>query len=264
MTLRIDGRTVTALRIDGRNVTQVRLDGETIWPVASAGFSPASLASLRLWFDAADATTITESGGVVSQWADKSGNGLHLAAGGAFPTYIAGTPELSFSASRMKTGATGFTGGNTVFIVAQFPVTSTWQLITGGPIGASQEFAIYNTGEQMYVFQGGSVYPNTFVDDNALNLHSIIFDGAGSQHVRNGDEAGAIAVSLGSDPMSEFWLGSAAVFTSYAMTGSIREIVVCAGAIPLADREQLEGYLAHKWGLAANLPAAHPYKASAP
>jgi hypothetical protein len=30
------------------------------------------------------------------------------------------------------------------------------------------------------------------------------------------------------------------------------------------DRQKLEGYLAHKWGLAANLPADHPYKSAAP
>ena len=30
------------------------------------------------------------------------------------------------------------------------------------------------------------------------------------------------------------------------------------------DRQQLEGYLAWKWGLEANLPVDHPYKNAAP
>ena len=30
------------------------------------------------------------------------------------------------------------------------------------------------------------------------------------------------------------------------------------------DRQKIEGYLAHKWGLAASLPADHPYKDAAP
>ena len=41
------------------------------------------------------------------------------------------------------------------------------------------------------------------------------------------------------------------------------------GGVPLfnrlltdAERELLEGYLAHKWGMADNLPAAHPYKSA--
>ena len=30
------------------------------------------------------------------------------------------------------------------------------------------------------------------------------------------------------------------------------------------DRQRIEGYLAHKWGTTALLPAAHPYKSAAP
>lgn len=44
-------------------------------PVASwHNFSPLAYGP-SMWFDAADLTTITESGGLVSSWADKSGNG---------------------------------------------------------------------------------------------------------------------------------------------------------------------------------------------
>ena len=47
------------------------------------GFSPASLSGLSLWLDASDESTITESGGAVSQWDDKSGNGHHATSTGA-------------------------------------------------------------------------------------------------------------------------------------------------------------------------------------
>jgi hypothetical protein len=30
------------------------------------------------------------------------------------------------------------------------------------------------------------------------------------------------------------------------------------------NRQKLEGYLAHKWGLGANLPVDHPYKTVGP
>ena len=36
------------------------------------------------------------------------------------------------------------------------------------------------------------------------------------------------------------------------------------GTVDLTERQKIEGYLAHKWGLAANLPADHPYKTEAP
>ena len=47
------------------------------------------------------------------------------------------------------------------------------------------------------------------------------------------------------------------------LNGDIAEIVVFSGALTTADRERVVGYLAHKWGLTAKLPTAHPYKTSA-
>lgn len=41
-------------------------------------FSPTDISGLILWLDADDATIITESGGSVSQWDDKSGNGFNV------------------------------------------------------------------------------------------------------------------------------------------------------------------------------------------
>lgn len=51
-------------------------------------FTPANLAGLKLWLDAADTSTITLNGSTVSQWNDKSGNAKHFAQGtaGAQPT----------------------------------------------------------------------------------------------------------------------------------------------------------------------------------
>ena len=42
------------------------------------------------------------------------------------------------------------------------------------------------------------------------------------------------------------------------------EIVLCRGALTLADMQRMEGYLAWQWGLADSLPVGHPYKAAPP
>ena len=43
-------------------------------PPPSPSFSPDDIADLRLWLDAADASTITHSGGAVSKWTSKDAN----------------------------------------------------------------------------------------------------------------------------------------------------------------------------------------------
>jgi len=48
------------------------------------------------------------------------------------------------------------------------------------------------------------------------------------------------------------------------MTGNIAEVIVYNTALSDADRQKVEGYLAHKWGLTAKLPADHPYKSDPP
>lgn len=48
------------------------------------------------------------------------------------------------------------------------------------------------------------------------------------------------------------------------LQGRIAEIVLVSSAVDTLTRQKIEGYLAHKWGLTANLPADHPYKTIAP
>lgn len=48
------------------------------------------------------------------------------------------------------------------------------------------------------------------------------------------------------------------------LNGDIGEIIIVDGAPDTATRQLIEGYLAWKWGLEANLPSGHPYKSAAP
>jgi hypothetical protein len=46
--------------------------------------------------------------------------------------------------------------------------------------------------------------------------------------------------------------------------GAMFEVVYAPSMLSTLDRQKVEGYLAHKWGLTANLPGDHPYKIAAP
>ena len=52
------------------------------------------------------------------------------------------------------------------------------------------------------------------------------------------------------------------VVNNYGWRGRVAEVVSVSAAISLADKQRIEGYLAHKWGIA--LAAGHPYEAAAP
>ena len=44
------------------------------------------------------------------------------------------------------------------------------------------------------------------------------------------------------------------------LNGKLAELMVIPSVLSEEDRQNLEGYLAHKWGLTDNLPTDHPYK----
>jgi hypothetical protein len=46
--------------------------------------------------------------------------------------------------------------------------------------------------------------------------------------------------------------------------GDIDEIIVTTAFLATFETQRIEGYLAHKWGLTANLPETHPYKYQIP
>ena len=51
---------------------------------------------------------------------------------------------------------------------------------------------------------------------------------------------------------------------SLHLTGDICEVLLLLNQPDTNIRQRIEGYLAHKWSLTANLPADHPYKVAAP
>jgi len=108
------------------------MNNKTLRPRVS-GFNPKSISGLYAWYDAADATTITQGTGV-SAWADKSGNGrtCSQATGVYQPAYVLagqnGKNVIDFASSskNMTTNGTawGLTFANTMFWSFQFPDTA--------------------------------------------------------------------------------------------------------------------------------------------
>jgi hypothetical protein len=52
--------------------------------------------------------------------------------------------------------------------------------------------------------------------------------------------------------------------TGKQFSGEIAEILIFEDSVTFSSRQKVEGYLAHKWGLKAQLPSLHPFQSSPP
>lgn len=250
-------------------------------------WTPAEMTT-QLWLDAADVATLTRNGtDDVSQWDDKSGNGLHLAQGSAAsqPKYFASgfdggsMPRVQFT-SPPNTGNTGDSlfrnislsaNSWTVFAVIddQSNDGENWLLTTTGFAGANSKENRWQLGNG-----GGSVRVRSDSGNGGSANGSFV---AGAQQfsyelsvasrvLRNGTEIAGVGSGTYIDTTIDgnFVLGARGVNGHAGMNGDMAEFIYLAGVPTTTDRALVEGYLAWKWGLAGDLPGGHTYKNAAP
>jgi hypothetical protein len=260
--------------------------------VPPPAWTPLQLASqLAGWWDADDAASFTIATGV-SQWADRSGSARHLAQS---------TPSLQ--PARIANALNGragvaFAQKALVCTAALAPVPGAFSLV----IVASSDPAGANNRGLVSLYPGGATAD--YAAGTAAVLMEQMANGSYQSYSANllGANSGAGLASAGAkllasekDASNTFLfrangalspvtgatiaasnLATASVIlvgarnvggvnpATYGYAGTLHEIALVGGALPAADRQKLEGYLAAKWGLQALLPAAHPYKSSAP
>lgn len=265
-------------------------------PYQFAGlWTPADITT-ALWLDAADASTITESGGTVSQWDDKSGSGNHLsnATAATQPIYssslFGGLPTLSFTETGQEVlfngSMTGFASNNDFFIGAVFEFkdsANNWDMICGWRVAVntptaggtllqglsnSQQIGIHNTDQT-----------DTRIKVDVTTRLARRIATVGRTGGTNGN-GGAVTVTA-TEPSQANYLTTGTQTWGFAGTSGfqvggrqqsgtsfgdkyISEIVCCSSNLSTSDRQKLEGYFAHKWNLTSALPSGHPYKTVGP
>ena len=228
---------------------------------APAIWTPAALgASLSLWYDASDAATITLNGSTVSQWRDKSGNDRHVSqtTAGVQPAYLAndlnGKAGIDFYLNKGL-----FSTSNPVvsFVITVIKArNATWDgyhtmldARTSGPSRIGGLRASGNTGFWL------DVYPSMTWDDGVQRTPAL----SGYNTITSPRIVGFTAASGRGNPMQEVTIGNFSAGTQGG-SGVQYEIIATSTAPSTEDRQKLEGYLAWKWGLQANLPIDHPYR----
>lgn len=238
---------------------------KTLW-------NPEYLSNKVLWLKASDLVGTVADGAEVTMWSDKSGNAYHATGtAGSAPTLdldgFNGRPTLAFDGTEsLSTASIGTSGDFSVFVVAGDNSSS-----------ASNAYAINSTNLQLRLRNGGVNIAVMLFRDSAAGLvyllnpgvssasgaiYSSILDGGVSNTlIRNGtllDATSSGGVFDGTntvlDPMS---FGS-------SLIGDIAEIIIVNAALSDADRQKVEGYLAHDFGLASQLPTTHLYRNEPP
>ncbi len=244
---------------------------------------PTQISGLTLWTDASDPATITLSGTAVTQWNDKSGNGNNLSAEGIYsnavvasnyqnklnvlnfsgsnvyrsPLNSAPYPADSFFVISLKTGATR----NDIFSVAA-AAADDFTGITTGAYSTNYEWnqasslgsRSYNTGFVETV--GPFLLMNwTLANNNMVLRRNTVSIGGSTAYTWTKPTNAVYYLGIRISP-NVYWGGVPDVpFNAY-----VAEIVSYSSALSLENRQQVEGYLAWKWGLQASLPITHPFK----
>jgi len=109
---------------------------------------------------------------------------------------------------------------------------------------------------------GGGEATMAFSDSTNPHLWSAVFKTNDRQLRQDGGTAASNSSSKTTYAYTYFKVGT--LFGDfYAMLGDFAELIVFSGT-DATTREKCEGYLAHRWGLTANLPGGHPYKTTPP
>ena len=250
-------------------------------PQKDLTWSPHDIASgLTGWYDAADTSSITKSGNSVSQWSDKSGEGLHLTQNDAAKQPQVGQSinylnTLNFTGDDMKTSSNPFAPA----------IQDAFVFMVGKTDSLSQGTAFTLTGSSNAANRWNSHLPwsngAAFFDAGGTNGDKRLSKGnwasvgdvwmAGfynsyskqvQQIYRNGwffiGDSNASAVNT----VGNIFIGSGASGSGQDMT--LGEVIIIKGTVSTELRQRVEGYLAHKWGLTAKLSADHPYKNDPP
>jgi hypothetical protein len=242
---------------------------------------------LSLWLDAADSSTLFDAvsggsavaaDGAVARWEDKSGNLFHVTQSVANSRPLRRTAQFNgkdaldfdgnddFLLGAILGGAVANRHSYSAFAVANADTVGTNsansfenEAIWGESGGSAALFLRSNNTVGAYNFDGSDDKATESYTAGALALFYSELS-AGNIRIRvNGGNETAVASGV-TFPTSAINIGRQFNNNNYCFDGRICEIIFFRRALNTAQRQAIEGYLAHKWGLTSDLPATHPYK----
>jgi hypothetical protein len=236
-------------------------------PPASLPFSPRNITGCLLWLDGADTGSMTLSGSSVTQWNDKSGRGFNVAtsSGATAPLYNSSTKELQFVSGNSNSFTIPQAFGDALvgttfsfFFIGRRTVNTTYAyFLSGATSGGNQNLFIGFLSNKMEIGEYGpyaSADIPTFSSPDPMRLYYYDIQSSTTANlIMNGNALSTtVSGNLFLTSFAQPELGrryGGAVYHDF----NLSEMVVFSPALNTSQRQQVEGYLAHKWGLASSL-----------
>jgi hypothetical protein len=255
----------------------VKSNSIKMWTPSAAG-----IASLIADFDASMTDNIVHTGGVVDSVTSRHGTWqLTQATAANKPTYNAtgrnGLPVITGDGVSdhfdiVPAGGTVLpvgTNPSTVMCMAHYAnqTGDNWRALSvwgSGGTGTSANRNLHKSSGE-FVASGGSTSEDCITAVSWPNNDRLVafeYTSTGKRIFVDGNTTPttkAVALNTAAATVARLLRGT----TDY-WRGGFQEYLIFNAVLADSDRQKTEGYLAHKWGKTASLPAGHPYKTSAP
>ncbi len=225
------------------------------------GFSPRTVTGIALWLDAADAASVTLTGGNVTAITDKSGTGKTITV----------TATVGYTLSN----AFVFTNTSGLFTVASMPPapydiltvatanasTATFRTLLRTANAPGTHPLLLNTGANTLGMWNGAQFNQfgslTLTPNEKALMYVTMASGRTIQAAKNGTEGLTASSPAGNESIITVVGNSTGGGQPW---GTLQELVIYSTTLATPDRQRIEGYLAWKWALQSSLPSTHPFK----
>lgn len=258
----------------GSNVIGGSKVSPTLYLPMRASFTPNQISGLAAWYDGADQNTLAFQNNIIPIWRDKSGANRNAVQGTQTnqPTYNTGTNDIQLFNPRFFNMTNMPSEPYDIFVVGTSlaSVSDYRTLFRTSPTDPGMNPIVLEGGTNNLGWWNGFSFlqfgtltwaPNTknllFARMNATKTMQASLNGTISLTAETANSGqSAVILFMGGLLLSGVYQGQA--------WGSVNEVIFYTTPLITSQRQQIEGYLAWKWGLVGNLPASHPFKNSPP
>lgn len=237
----------------------------------SLPFNPISITGCQLWLDGADAATVTGTSSVTA-WTDKSGKGNNPTFSGTNPSYNSVTKVITTANANQQFTVPAASIQQSAGSGSLFLVYGDQQTGGGNSSGYNALWGTAGPGERFYqTLQAptnsyainGPFSPSGTVSAALATTNTLLYNMNYTYNSSTGDlriNGTTLSSSYQGTPIPSGALTLSG--TGWGVVANVRlyEVISYKGATLLTTPQiqQIEGYLAQKWGLTANLPPGHP------